>query len=172
MPRRYKKQLLRTCQVMLVSTYFDSADEEATFQLPATESISPANYAVKCVVTKGSFLVKIANDTCTVNQQQYWPYTSHPAAASFSAVSGADNSEYYCVVPTTAGTVQASSYALDAAGVATLYVGTVYFVFGNNFKINGREYSQATVAGIETQDATLEAVEPVSVVECVVTANK
>ena len=166
MATRGSRRLIRSANCVLVSTQFDNVGDSVQFEMSSAGTLTPENFVRKSIMTRGSFVVEFNDGNDDLRTGDVWPTRNHVHAGKFSVKSIEPNSQYFCVIPTNDVELQNTVYQLDAGTTQELPLGTVNFVYGNNYSVNDKIYNSTEVIAVENSPAQLTAHETVRLVQC------
>ena len=166
MASRGNTVLVRSARCLLIKTQFNKAGDENVFTMPAAGVLTPVNFTRKTIVTRGSFCTEFEDGNDYTYTKEIWPLKEHQHPGKFTTKALEANSEYYCVVPTNKKEMITSTQELAVGETIELAVGTVNFVYGENYQVNSKTYNAVDVFVADKQAATLVATAPVTLVQC------
>ena len=166
MASRGSRNIMRSARCVLVKTQFGKVGDSVEFTMPKPGLLTPENFTRKTIVTRGSFCTKFDDSDDYTRTKEIWPLREHAHPGKFSTFSLEENSQYYCVIPLNGLELITSTQQLDSGTVVELAVGTINFVYGENYQINSIDYSGTDLFAIEKNPVTLTATDTVTLVQC------
>lgn len=166
MATRSSRRLIRSANCVLVSTQFGDAGDGVEFYMDEPGVLTPENFTRKSIMTRGSFEVQFNDGNDHLDTADVWPTRSHQHPGKFNVVALESNSQYYCVIPVNNQEMLSTTSDLAEGAIVNLPVGTVNFVYGNNYTVNHTVCTANDVFAIETQTAILTATQPIRLVQC------
>jgi hypothetical protein len=173
--KRISRTVLRNCGLYVTTTLFENAGDTAVTTMQNVQGVVTMDtYTRKHVIFKGSFKASFPgtdqpDELSSVGDVAPTRDTYIIQDSQFVIEALEDNSQYYCVIP---------GYLLDklsyqtidlAAGESrTINQGTLGFVFGTDYTINGSAATDTEVVACENNSAQIQAVTPCQVIEFVV----
>jgi len=166
MASRGSRNIMRSARCVLVKTQFGKVGDSVEFTMPEPGLLTPENFTRKTIVTAGSFCTKFDDGDDYTMVKEIWPLNQHRHPGKFSTFSLEENSQYYCVIPLNGLELITSTQQLNSGTVVELAVGTINFVYGQNYQINSIDYSGTDLFAIEKNPATLTVTDTVTLVQC------
>jgi hypothetical protein len=160
---RISRASFKTCGVGLTSTLFENAGETAVVTLSGSKNnqIDVSIYHRRHIIFKGTFLVSFPNTDEPAehmseglvfpNRENYQLNNSQ-----FTVTSLEPGSVYYCILPLRHTIhLTRSDVSLNAGDTKVLDQGTLNFIFGKSFRINGELVADRDVVACERSSAEL-----------------
>lgn len=166
MARRGARVGIRSARCLLVKTEFDSQEDSVEFTMPAAGLLTPANFARKTIVTRGSFRTEFPDSNDITLTGEYWPLNQHQHPGKFYTYSLENYSEYYCVIPLNSMELLTNTILLDPGQNIMLPIGTINFVYGKNYSLADKVHVDTNVFAMEKQAAQLVAHDALRVIQC------
>ena len=166
MASRGSRVLVRSANCVLVKTQFGNVGDQVEFTMPTAGTLTPENFTRKTIVTSGKFCTHFEDGDDITTVKEAWPIREHAHPGKFKTTALEKNSQYYCVIPVNSKELIVTNQELSAGETLELPIGTINFVYGEDYTVNSKAYSTTDVFAVDKQTAILTAAAPVTLVQC------
>lgn len=161
---RTRRRILKTCQMMLLTTTYQEASDSITAQVRNADNLLERDrYTMAHLGLEGSFSMSFPGSAEPEEiglVGEVWPIRSQYqlSQGTFTVTALSSGSKYLCVVPLyPSDRVVHSQFTLDQnQPERTVSTGSVAAIFGSDYTINGVACSGVEVIACETQSALIQ----------------
>ena len=171
MASRGSRVLVRSANCVLVKTQFGDIGDQVEFTMPTAGTLTPENFTRKTIVTAGKFCTHFEDGDDITMVKEAWPLREHVHPGKFTTTALEKNSQYYCVIPVNSRELVISTQELESGQTVELLVGTINFVYGEDYIVNDKVCNTTDVFAVDKQTAILTAITAVTLVQCTARTN-
>jgi hypothetical protein len=166
MASRGSRVLVRSANCVLVKTQFGNIGDQVEFTMPTAGTLTPENFTRKTIVTSGKFCTHFEDGDDITTVKEAWPLREHQHSGKFKTTALEKNSQYYCVIPVNSKELIVTNQELVEGEILELPIGTINFVYGEDYTVNSKAYNTTDVFAVDKQTAILTATASLTLVQC------
>ena len=166
MASRGSRVLIRKANCVMVKTQFGDIGDQVEFTMPTEGTLTPENFTRKTIVTAGKFCTHFEDGDDITSVKEVWPLREHKHPGKFKTTALEKNSQYYCVIPVNNKELIMNSQELAAGETVELPVGTINFVYGEDYTVNDKVCNTTDVFAVGSHPAVLTAKANLTLVQC------